>query len=144
MRLVVDASVLIGEVLRRVGRTRLGDPRLELFLPEQVWGEVQHELPRRIDAFAHHRDIPADEAAALLCGCLAAVQGDVSIIMSAVTAPLEDEARARSLRDPHDWPLVACALALQAGIWTVDNDLFGTGVPTWTTETLIRWLERQA
>lgn len=105
MRLVVDASVRIGEVLRAAGRTRLGDARLELFLPEQEWGEVQHEMPRRIDAFAHHRGVPADEAVALQVACLDAIQANVSIILSAVTAPLEDEARARSLRDPRDWPL---------------------------------------
>lgn len=49
---------------------------------------------------------------------------------------LEDEALARSVRDPNDWPAVACALALTAGIWTNDNDFLGTGVATWTTETL--------
>jgi predicted nucleic acid-binding protein len=50
--------------------------------------------------------------------------------------------RARSLRDVADWPVVASALALDAGIWTNDNDVLGTGVATWTTESLQRWLER--
>lgn len=36
MRLVVDTSVLVGELLRASGRARLGDDRLELFLPEQM------------------------------------------------------------------------------------------------------------
>jgi hypothetical protein len=35
------------------------------------------------------------------------------------------------------------ALALSAGIWTNDNDYLGTGVATWTTDTLQRWLQRQ-
>ncbi|GMU77241.1 MAG: hypothetical protein AMXMBFR46_00420 [Acidimicrobiia bacterium] len=52
MRLVVDTSVLVGELLRRPGRARLGDGRLELFLPEQMWAECQVELPRRVRAFA--------------------------------------------------------------------------------------------
>lgn len=144
MRLVVDASVLIGEVLRGAGRERLSDPRLELSLPEHVWGAVQHELPRRIAAFAHHRDIPETQATALLGRCLDAVRANVSIVDGAVTAPLESETRARSLRDPRHWALVACALALGSGIWTVDNDLLGTGVATWTTDTLIGWLARHA
>jgi hypothetical protein len=38
--------------------------------------------------------------------------------------------------------VVASALALDAGIWTNDNDVLGTGVATWTTESLQRWLER--
>lgn len=37
MRMVVDTSVLVGELLRITGRERLEDERLELFLPEQMW-----------------------------------------------------------------------------------------------------------
>jgi predicted nucleic acid-binding protein len=142
MRLVADASVLVGELLRAAGRDRLGDDRLELFLPERVWGEVRHELPRRTAAFARRRAIGRAEADDLVGLCLDAVEANVSIVEEAVYAPLEDEARARALRDPDDWPLVACALALAAGIWTVDNDLLGTGVATWTTESLRVWLDR--
>lgn len=36
-------------------------------------------------------------------------------------------------RDPDDWPILACALALNCPIWTEDRDFFGTGVATWTT-----------
>ena len=61
---------------------------------------------------------------------------NVAVVDEAVYSALEDEARSRSMRDPSDWPLVACALALDAAVWTNDNDLLGTGVPTWTTETL--------
>ena len=56
---------------------------------------------------------------------------------------MEDEARARSLRDPTDWPVVASALVLSSGIWTNDNDFLGTGIATWTTETVRLWLQRQ-
>jgi hypothetical protein len=35
---------------------------------------------------------------------------------------------------------VATALALTAGIWTNDNDFLGTGVATWTTDTITAWL----
>ena len=60
MRLVVDTSVLVGELLRAGGRARLGDERLELFLPEHMWGETRVELPRRIAAFILRRglDLP--------------------------------------------------------------------------------------
>ena len=43
--------------------------------------------------------------------------------------------------DPHDWPVVATALALRAANWTTDNDFIGTGVATWTTDSLQRWLQ---
>jgi predicted nucleic acid-binding protein len=37
-------------------------------------------------------------------------------------------------RDEDDWPIVATALALDCPIWTEDQDFFGTGVPTWTSD----------
>jgi predicted nucleic acid-binding protein len=52
-------------------------------------------------------------------------------------AEYEDVARRRVPRDPRDWPTVALALALEAGIWTADTDFLGYGVPTWTTDTLL-------
>ena len=143
MRLVVDTSVLVGELLRVSGRARLGDERLELFLPEQMWGETGVELPRRVAAFARRRGLEPSLADELKTACLAAVEANVVILDEGIYAALEDEARARSRRDPRDWPVVATALALNAGIWTNDNDFLGTGVATWTTETLQRWLERQ-
>jgi hypothetical protein len=38
------------------------------------------------------------------------------------------------LRDPDDWPILAAALALGCPIWTEDQDFFGAGAPTWTTD----------
>lgn len=73
---------------------------------------------------------------------LGTIRANVVVIEEAVYAAAEDEALARSRRDPDDWPAVACALMLSAGIWTNDNDYLGTGVPTWTTETLRIWLDR--
>jgi predicted nucleic acid-binding protein len=143
MRLVADTSVLVGELLRRRGRERLGDERLELFLAEPMWDEVRVELPRRIARFAKRRDLPADVAEELTMLCLESIEANVAVGETAVLAALEIEARARSRRDPADWPTVACARALDAGIWTNDNDFLGTGVATWTTETLQGWLDTQ-
>lgn len=142
MRLVVDTSVLVGELLREKGRSRLGDDRLELFLPEQMWAETRVELPRRIAAFVRRRSIDPDVGEQLTRLCFDAVEANVVILDAAISSALEDEARARSLRDPGDWPVVASALALSAGIWTNDNDFLGTGIATWTTESLQVWLDR--
>jgi predicted nucleic acid-binding protein len=143
MRLVVDTSVLVGELLRSSGRARLGDGRLELFLPEQMAGELSVELPRRIRAFVRRRGLPPSIGDDLLTACTAAIDANVLVLDEAVYAALEDEARARAERDPDDWPVVASALALGAGVWTNDNDFLGTGVATWTTPTLQAWLDRQ-
>lgn len=142
MRLVVDTSVLVGELLRAKGRQRLRDDRLELFLPERMWSEATVELPRRIAAFARARRLGPEIVQELTSICLGTVQTNTTVIDEAVYAAAEDEALARSRRDPDDWPAVACALMLSAGIWTNDNDFLGTGIPTWTTETLRVWLDR--
>ncbi len=138
----VDTSVLVGELLRRSGRKRLGDERLELFLPEQIWAEARVGLPRRIAAFTRRRGLAPAVGAELSQLCLDAVEANVVVLDEAIYSALEDEARARSLRDPADWQVVATALALSADIWTNDNDFLGTGVGTWTTETLRAWLDR--
>ena len=143
MRLIVDTSILVGELLRASGRARLGDERLELFLPEQMKGELHTELPRRIAAFVRRRGLPLKVGDELTRACEAAIEANIVVLVEAVYASIEDEARARSVRDPQDWPLVASALALSADIWTNDNDFLGTGIATWTTETLQGWLERQ-
>lgn len=142
MRLVVDTNVLVGDLLRAAGRQRLADDRIELFLPAQMWDEAQVELPRRVRAFARRRKLTADAESILLQSLLEAITANVAIVDLAVYAAAEDEAGARSLRDPDDWPLVACALVLDAAVWTHDGDLLGTGVATWTTATLQGWLDR--
>jgi predicted nucleic acid-binding protein len=37
-------------------------------------------------------------------------------------------------RDPDDWPVVAVALLLRLPIWTEDQDFFGGGMATWTSD----------
>jgi predicted nucleic acid-binding protein len=143
MRLVVDTSMLVGELLRTAGRIRLGDERVELFLPERMASELSVELPRRISAFVRRRGLPKEVGEELASACWAAVEANIVVLDAAVYAAFEDEARARSRRDPNDWPVVATALALSASIWTNDNDFLGTGVATWTTTTLQGWLDRQ-
>lgn len=143
MRLVVDTNILVGDLLRAAGRRRLTDDRIELFLPAQMWDEVHVELPRRLRAFARRHELSLDAESLLLQSLLEAIESSVAIVDEAVCAAAEDEARARSLRDPDDWPLVACALVLDAAVWTHDGDLLGTGVATWTTATLQGWLNRQ-
>jgi len=37
-------------------------------------------------------------------------------------------------RDPRDWPVVAVAMPLGVPVWTEDQDFFGSGISTWTTD----------
>ena len=53
----------------------------------------------------------------------------------------ENIARERVLaRDPEDWPIVAVALLFDFPIWTEDQDFFGSGVATWTTDRVEAYL----
>lgn len=57
---------------------------------------------------------------------------------SDVYAPFGAEARRRmARRDPHDWPTVALALAMEAPIWTQDKDFSVSGVTVYTTGQLL-------
>ena len=141
-QLVVDTSVLVGELLRARGRELLGDSRIRLFAPDLVRDETAVEIPRRIAAIARSRALSAPVVEDLTAECFEAFDANITIVDRAGYSALEDEARARSLRDPGDWPVVACAIALDMAVWTNDNDFLGTGVPTWTTETLQSWLDR--
>ena len=53
----------------------------------------------------------------------------------------EVEARERvQHRDVDDWPILALALSIGCPIWTEDQDFFGVGVATWTTNTVELYL----
>jgi predicted nucleic acid-binding protein len=60
----------------------------------------------------------------------------IEVIPRAFYQHMEDVARRRVPRDPRDWPAVALAMVLEAGILTGDHDFLGCGCPTWTVETL--------
>jgi predicted nucleic acid-binding protein len=60
----------------------------------------------------------------------------IELVPRDVYASLEQVATERVPRDQRDWPTVALAMVLNAGILTGDNDFLGCGCPTWTVETL--------
>jgi len=56
----------------------------------------------------------------LLAAAAGLVDAAVVIVPELVYAPAEQRALARIPRDPDDWPTVALAMVLDAGIWTMD------------------------
>lgn len=143
MRLVVDASVLVAEVLRVRGRELLTHPTLDLAVPEETWGETEHELRKRVALLAERGIFPPVRATQVLEEALATVAARATLVSPDVYADRMEEARRRIPRDPHDASVVALALALNCGIWTGDRDFFGCGVAVWITETLLAHLEAQ-
>lgn len=143
MRLVVDASTLIAEVLRSRGRELLALPMLDLFVATAAWDETKHELRKRVTLLVERGHLTSAPATQLLNDALAAITARVTFMPPEVYADSLPEARRRIPRDPHDAPTMAIALTLDCGIWTADHDFFGCGAPVWVTETLLRHLEHR-
>jgi hypothetical protein len=141
---VADASVLVGELLRKRGRELLARPDLRVFVAEQQWDEAQHELSRRLGILQSRGGLTDKQRQALEHAVNDLVETRaIEVVPGDTYASLEQAATERIPRDQRDWPTVALAMALDAGILTGDNDFLGCGCPTWTMETLSRELERR-
>ena len=64
----------------------------------------------------------------------------VQMVEDSVLESVRDEALAR-IRDPDDWPALALGMQLECAIWTEDQDYFGAGIATWTTNTVEIYLK---
>ncbi|MBI4212729.1 MAG: nucleotide-binding protein [Chloroflexi bacterium] len=132
--LVLDANILIRAVLGRRVLSLLEAyvSRVHFLAPEVAYAEASTHLP----AILASRALPQERVATLLeQGVLPRLPMLVTPVPHEAYADLEPEARRRlQRRDEADWPIVALALLLDSPVWTEDQDLFGTGVPTWTTD----------
>lgn len=133
--LVLDANVLVAELLKQRGRRLLADPRLQLTITEQAWSETMHELRKRGHTLAARNQPLAETIEEVL------VFADtlVARIPEPQYQDLIAEA-ARRIPDPDDVPTVALALATNAAIWTADEHFWGGGLPVWRTERLVAYL----
>lgn len=137
MILIVDANILIGELLRQRGQNLIQNPALMLYITEQVLDEIQYEIQRRIPLMVSRGRLTEANAQLLLAQAIHLIETKVTVITETDYIHLETEARNRIPRDPNDWSTVALALSMNAAIWTQDCDFLGCGCPTWTTETLL-------
>nr|WP_255443797.1 PIN domain-containing protein [Tessaracoccus sp. MC1679] len=127
--MVLDANILIRLVLgRRVRELVLEHADdVAFFAPAVCYDDARKYLPGLLVA----RRVDPGPAVEVLNGFEA--------IVRAVEEPVYSSARAEALarielRDAQDWPVLATALVLALPVWTEDQDFFGTGVPTWTTD----------
>lgn len=130
-RLVVDANILIRAVLGQRVRRLIdeGCDEVAFYVAEANYDEAVHYLAELAPA----RGISDEVWQAALNSVMAAIQ----IVAQDELLPLEAEAKARiARRDIRDWPAVAAAMQFDCPVWTEDQDFFGAGVSTWTTETV--------
>jgi predicted nucleic acid-binding protein len=129
--LVLDANIMLRAVLGTRVRSLIERycEDVALFVPSCCVAEVHEYLP----SLCAKRNWDTLATVNLLETLLALVK----VVESGFYADFEEQAKRRiGSRDLDDWPVVALALSLGAGIWTEDADFFGSGLATWTTETV--------
>lgn len=119
--LVIDANVMVSALM---GRT------LPLLAEQAARGIVlAAPLPQLAETrMVLDRHSP-QEAEARMDALLAIVEPIEPLLFESA------ETGARERLEPHgqpDWPVLATAMALGAGIWSHDKDFFGVGVPVWS------------
>lgn len=140
--IVLDANILIRLVLGRRVRALVLDhvDQVEFFTPGACFDDARKYLPSILD----RRGVGWDgiqDALEVLDG----FEGVVHPLDESVYGSARADALARiASRDAADWPILAAALVLGCPVWTEDQDFFGTGVPTWTTDRVELYLQNQA
>jgi len=134
--LVLDANILIRAVLGKRVRTILlaYEDTADFCTPDVCVAQARRYLPHLLGK----RGLDPN----LGLSALAQITLLVQPIERALYQDYELRARQR-LRARHvqDWPVAALALALNLPIWTEDQDLFGSGIPTWTTDRVELYLK---
>lgn len=139
--LVLDANILVRAVLgRRVLALLLAYATYVHFLaPELAFADVRRHLP----GILIKRGLSTESVTRLV---EQEVLGRLPVLITPAPhesyANFEGRARRRLAgRDEADWPFVALAMRLGCPIWTEDQDFFGIGVPTWTTDRVEIYLQ---
>ena len=132
--LILDANILIRAVLGRrvVSLLQKYATSVSFATAAIAYADVERHLP----AILVGRGLPLEEVTRLVQhGALRWLPSIVVPVPEPVYADLEAVARERLKgRDEADWHFVALALKFGCPIWTEDQDFFGTGVATWTTD----------
>lgn len=128
MIVVVNASVLVAELLRRRGRELLARTDLQCPVAEDQWEEARHELGKRVTAIVARGRLTGAQGDQLLGIVRDFVEADaIEIVPRRLYEHMEDTARQRVARDPEDWAPVALALALAIAILAGDHDCLCAG-----------------
>jgi predicted nucleic acid-binding protein len=128
-RLVLDANILLRGVFGIRVRALLEayESTVSFYAPDICFDDARKYIPN----LAVRRKF--DPTAGLLV--LDALSKLVESVDISLYESYEELARVRiSSRDANDWPIVATSLLLDCPIWTEDQDFFGSGIATWTTD----------
>jgi predicted nucleic acid-binding protein len=108
-------------------------------MAQEIWTECDEKL------IIHHRKridqggLDPDEEGREERVTRELISNYVRLVAPQLYGDAEDAARERMERDLDDWPTLATALSLEAGIWTNDkNHFWGCGVATWRTDVIVQ------
>jgi predicted nucleic acid-binding protein len=142
MILIIDANILIAELLRQRGRELLRNRQLLIYAADKVIEETNYEIQKRISRMITTGKLSQEASSDLIKAASQPLETRIIKVPQIEYGYLEIEAKERIPRDPDDWHTVALAIHLGGAIWTNDNDFLGCGCSCWTTDTLISHLKR--
>jgi len=127
--IVLDANILVRAVFgQRVPQILSAYlDQVNFYSPDVCFADAREYISK----LSAGRGLDPLAALAVLDG----IGGIVKIVDRSLYEDYEKLARERvQNRDPDDWPIMAVALLLDLPIWTEDQDFFGGGIATWTTD----------
>ncbi len=127
--LVLDANILIRATLGSRVRSLLEayEDSTDFYAPDVCFEDAREYIPQVLSSRGE------DPEVGLVV--LREIGALVQPVDRALYRDFEQLARERmAARDVEDWPVVAVALMLKVPIWTEDQDFFGAGIATWTTD----------
>jgi len=136
--LVLDANILIRAALGTRVRSLLEtyEDSADFYAPDVCFDDPREYIPQVLTS--------RGEDPKLGLVVLDRIAGLVKPVDGALYGDFEQLARERiAVRDIEDWPVVAAALMLSVPIWTEDQDFFGSGIATWTTDRVELYLRHR-
>lgn len=133
--IVLDANILIRAVLGRRVRDLIENyaPKNHFFAPDVAFDDAHRYLP----GILQKRGVDCEPAMLIF----AHLEHVVQLLPEEYYCSFKKQALHRiAIRDPDDWPIVACSLALNCPVWTEDTDFFGAGIATWSTNRVEHYL----
>lgn len=134
--IVLDANILIRACLgsRVLELLKKHEDSVTFYTPDVCYADAERHVP----TIFLRRGLDVNEALAFL-EQLRHIVHPVDLVSY---QDHEETARRRIAdRDPTDWHVVAAALFLRCPIWTEDQNFFGTGISTWTTNKVEEYLK---
>ena len=133
--LVLDANILLRAVfgVRVMNLLNTYENNTDFYSPDLCFTEAE----KYVAVLAKRKGIETKLAQSVLD----LVSRIVQSVDQSLYEDFEKPARERiERRDPRDWPVIAVAMLLNIPVWTEDQDFFGSGIPTWTTDRVEMYL----